>query len=52
VSSDEYRNWEPDSLGQLPVLCWCEGKIVYVRPEVVKNGGTKSCGKERCQPRS
>lgn len=34
--------------GELAVECWCQDRIVYVMPELVKAGRTGSCGAPGC----
>lgn len=40
---------QPDSLGGLGVLCWCEATVVKVPPSVVQAGRTGSCGRPQCE---
>lgn len=34
--------------GELAVLCHCQRSVIYVRPEVIADCRTESCGREGC----
>lgn len=35
--------------GLLSVYCWCQERIVYVEPQVIRDGLTESCGRRGCE---
>lgn len=41
--------YEPDAFGEMPVLCWCEAKVVHATPAEIRAGRTRSCGRITCK---